>query len=228
LKQALQASYRARGIALEQMHTDGVIPGPSFSDVIDAIEGPANLRPRIDGLADLGLLRGGEGAGDLAALLGSGLVLSLHRVADQRLANALVELSLVVIHARLLAGEQPRRLTRLLVLDEAHRVARSEKLVALLREGRAFGMGAAVGTQYPGDLPDEVQGALATKLFLRNDQDAHVTAVARHLGASGSGLAMLKDKLRRLDRLEGMMVNAHHRPYARVRVLPHHARADRR
>ena len=63
---------------------------------------------------------------------------------------------------------QPRKLTRLLVIDEAWRVASSKHLETLAREGRAFGAGIAIGTQYPGDLPADLSGALGTKIYLKN------------------------------------------------------------
>ena len=44
------------------------------------------------------------------------------------------------------AFAQPRKLTRLLVLDETWRVAHSTHLENLAREGRAFGAGMAIGT----------------------------------------------------------------------------------
>ncbi|MSP63001.1 MAG: hypothetical protein EXR72_22230 [Myxococcales bacterium] len=224
LRRAIIACYVARGLDGARHAATAPIAGPDFSEVLAAIDAAA-LRARLDPLVDLGLLRGG---GDVpSALLSSGLVLDLHLVADPALANALVELALLAIHAHLLGGEQPRRLRRLLVLDEARRVASSSELAWLLREGRAFGLGCAIGTQYPGDLPDEVQGALATKLFLHNDQDAHRAAVCRQLlgTVSGDEALTLRRTLRDLPQLEGFLANPHHRPYRRLRVLPHHARA---
>jgi hypothetical protein len=96
----------------------------------------------------------------------------------------------------------------------------------LLREGRAFGAGFALATQYPGDLSDEVQGALATKLYLHNSQEAHRAAIVRQLSGSASGgeAVALKRFLGSLNKLEGLIANAHHHPFRWVRILPHHAR----
>jgi hypothetical protein len=62
------------------------------------------------------------------------------------------------------SGDQPRRLKRLLVFDEAHRVRDSARLESLAREGRAFGVGIVMGTQFPGDVPETMAGNLATQL----------------------------------------------------------------
>jgi hypothetical protein len=223
----MQAAYRKRGISLEGFTADGPVGGPSFADVLTEISGPPSLLPRLQPFVDLRLLRGdAEVVGDLGSLLNEGAVLDVHELALGNLSDAVVEVMLLGIHARLVAGEQPRRFTRLLVFDEAHRVAGSPDLALLLREGRAFGLGCAIGTQFPGDLDDEIQGSLATKLFLRNDQDAHRSSVTRHLcgAASGPEANDLKKKIRLLEKLQGFFLNAHHRPFQIIKVLPHHAR----
>jgi DNA helicase HerA-like ATPase len=51
-----------------------------------------------------------------------------------------------------------------MVFDEAHRVKDSKRLEQLAREGRAFGVGIVIGTQFPGDIPETMAGNLATQL----------------------------------------------------------------
>ena len=60
----------------------------------------------------------------------------------------MAELIVIRLHGVLVRRDHPRKLTRLLVLDEAWRVATSTHLANLAREGRAFGAGIAIGTQY--------------------------------------------------------------------------------
>jgi hypothetical protein len=228
LNRALQAAYVDAGISLDAFAAHAPVAGPSFADVVAHLEGPATLEPRLRPLVDLRLLRStAEVEGSLADLLAGGTVIDVHGLPIGHLGDALVELMLLGIHAHIVGGDQPRRLTRLLVLDEAHRVAASASLHALLREGRAFGLGCAIGTQFPDDLDDELAGSLATKLFLRNDQDAHRAAIARHLvgATSGPEAAELKRRLRGLDRFEGYFVNAQNRPYRRLKVVPYHERS---
>ena len=64
--------------------------------------------------------------------------------------------------------DQRKRLERLRGdrdLDEAWRLVHSPYLVPLMREGRAFGLGVIIATQFPKDLPAEIAGSAATKLF---------------------------------------------------------------
>jgi hypothetical protein len=231
LAEALKRAYSSRGIALERVRSNEPVRGPAFAEVVAAIQGQPNLRPRLQDFVDLRLLRGDEEtSGSLEDLLSGGTVLSLNRVAvHEKLGEALVELTLLAIHGWLLAREQPRRLTRLLVVDEAHRVATCPELERLLREGRAFGVGFAIGTQYPGDLPDAVQGALASKIFLRNEQEQHRAAVAKQLVAgSGAEAMQTRQRLAQLEKLQGFFVNAQHRPYRAMRVVPYFERVSTR
>ena len=61
-----------------------------------------------------------------------------------------------------LKGEQPRELRRLLVFDEAWRVKEARGCKSWRERGRAFGVGIVIGTQFPGDIPDDLSGTLAT------------------------------------------------------------------
>jgi DNA helicase HerA-like ATPase len=113
-----------------------------------------------------------------------------------------------------------------LVFDEAHRVATNPRLEALGREGRAFGVGIVLGTQYPGDIPEATAGALATQLFLLNNQADHRLRVVRQvLGTtSGTDAQRLLQKLSEMEPGQGLFCNPHHlRTF--VTVLPHWKRA---
>jgi DNA helicase HerA-like ATPase len=112
-----------------------------------------------------------------------------------------------------------------MVFDEAHRVKDSKRLESLAREGRAFGVGIVIGTQFPGDVPETMTGNLATQLFLMNNQAAHRRfVVAQVLGTTSTNEARsLLDQLTRLKPLEGLFMNVHHNGIL-VRVEPHYAR----
>ena len=127
----------------------------------------------------------------------------------------------------LLSRPHPRKLTRLLVLDEAWRVASSAHLENLAREGRAFGAGIAIGTQYPGDLPANLSGALDTKIYLKNQHNEHRKAVVAALcgASSGPAAANLQAVLERLTQFEGLIQNQHYLPYAEFKLLPYFKRA---
>ena len=114
----------------------------------------------------------------------------------------------------------------MMVFDEAHRVANSPKLELLGREGRAFGVGIVLGTQYPSDIPDATAGALATQLFLLNNQAEHRRHVVRQVLGTTAG-AEAQGLLQRLSQLEpgqGLFCNPHHNR-AFVTVVPHWKRS---
>ena len=131
------------------------------------------------------------------------------------------------LHGVLVSRPQPRKLTRLLVLDEAWRVASSKHLENLAREGRAFGAGIAIGTQYPGDLPADLSGALGTKIYLKNQQPDHKKAVVTALCGANSGpdAANLHGILEQLGQFEGLIQNQHYLPFAEFKLLPYFKRA---
>ncbi len=72
---------------------------------------------------------------------------------------------------------------RLLILDEAWRVKDSPHLEPLVREGRAFGLGVIIASQYPDDLTD----AINTKLYFSQSLPEKVRAIQRALSGRGSG-----------------------------------------
>ena len=113
------------------------------------------------------------------------------------------------------------------MLDEAWRVASSTHLENLAREGRAFGAGIAIGTQYPGDLPANLSGALDTKIYLKNQHNEHRKAVVAALCGANSGpaAANLQATLERLTQFEGLIQNQHYLPYAEFKLLPYFKRA---
>src|SRR5262245_332809 len=151
--------------------------------------------------------------------------LKLSDLPNDEIKAALAEIIIIQLHGYALRGDQPRRLKRLLVFDEAHRVRDSARLEALAREGRAFGVGIVIGTQFPGDIPETMAGNLATQLFLMNNQAEHRRSVVRQVHGTTSGTAPrnLLDNLSRLRPLEGLFTNPHHQSVL-LRVVPHFER----
>src|SRR5262245_36323612 len=112
----------------------------------------------------------------------------------------------------------------MMVFDEAHRVRNSRRLESLAREGRAFGVGIVIGTQFPGDIPETMAGNLATQLFLMNNQAQHRRFVVKQVFGTTSGTAPKKllDDLKGLKQFEGCFSNAHQSGL--VRVTPYYQR----
>ena len=175
LRDAMKEAFERRGINPQKwVNADSIRP-PSFDDVVAILEEQKeaknpqaiSLLDRIAALFELGLFpKSDDLPVPFEAMLDERLVLSLFALPTDEIKAALAELIIIRLHGVLLRRAQPRRLTRLLVLDEAWRVASSTHLENLAREGRAFGAGIAIGTQYPGDLPPDLSGALDTKIYL--------------------------------------------------------------
>ena len=109
-------------------------------------------------------------------------------------------------------------------------MSRSAHLENLAREGRAFGVGLAIGTQYPGDLPPDLAGSLATKIYLKNQQPDHKRSVVRSLCGSNTGAQAIEiyDLLDRLEVFEGVIQNQQYTPFSAFRLHPYYARQEAR
>jgi hypothetical protein len=232
LRDAIATTYAGAGIDLR----DWVVPSsrkwPSFSDVEQILHEDQRrhgaLIARLAPLFQLGLFPGDGQAIPFEEMLRGRLVLKLNELPTDEIKAALAEFIIVQLHGFALRGDQPRRLTRLMVFDEAHRIANSPRLEALGREGRAFGVGIVLGTQYPGDIPEATAGALATQLFLLNNQAEHRRHIVRQVLGTTTG-AEAQRLLQRLSELEpgqGLFSNPHH-SRAFVTVLPHWKRPSR-
>jgi hypothetical protein len=114
------------------------------------------------------------------------------------------------------------------VFDEAWRVKDSVRLQELAREGRAFGVGILIGTQFPGDIPENLAGNLATQLLLSNQDPDHRKAVVRTLcgATSGPEAGRLAGQLAVLQKHEGFFRNQQYAPYTLVETLPYYRRGD--
>ena len=231
LKAAIVAAYEEVGVdPREWRRVTGADPAPSFEDVIRILRrGKKNdaLLNRLSKLSDLNLLpHDSDATISFERLLQSRVSLDLHGLPDETTKEAIAEFIIVRLHSFMLRGEQPRQLRRLLVLDEAWRVKDSERLQELAREGRAFGVGVVIGTQFPEDIPDTLSGNLATRLYLYNQNDDHRRAVLRALCGSTSSEAA-RDylaKLQALQKHEGFFHNQQHTPAVLVKTLPHYER----
>lgn len=231
LRDAINGAYQGRGIDPRDWVDPDAEDWPTFDAVVERLrEEPktANIVTRVAPLVELGLFPSTHSGPSFAELMGRKVVLSLSELPTDELKALLAEMIIIQTHGHALRGPQPRRLARMMVFDEAHRVATSQRLEALGREGRAFGISVVIGTQFPGDIPDAVAGTMATQLFLMNGQAKHRQAVVRQVygTTSSSDAKQLNDALARLKPLQGLFTNAHHHPTL-LAVHPHHLRQTR-
>jgi hypothetical protein len=229
LRDAITTTYHNSKIDQREWIDPATTSWPAFDLVLDRLreeKGAASLVIKLSLLSDLGLFRAATtSSASLQHFLDKRVCLKLSELPTDEIKSALAEILIVQLHGYALRGEQPRRLTRMMVFDEAHRVKDSKRLESLAREGRAFGVGIIMGTQFPGDIPESMAGNLATQLFLMNNQAAHRRFVVTQLmGTNATSEARtLFDQLSHLKPLEGLFTNAHHNGIL-VRVTPHYAR----
>ena len=231
LRNAMKTVYETRGIKPKTwISVDESPEPPSFEEVVgllNADDKNAKLLNRLSPLFDLDLFPASADAStSFDSMLKDEVVVLLNGLPNDRIKQAISEFIIVRLHSHALRGEQPRRLRRLLVFDEAWRVKDSVRLQQLAREGRAFGIGIAVGTQFPGDLPDTLTGNLATQLMLFNQNPDERKSVIRMLigTTTGRDAQALETKLQTLQKHEGFFRNQQYAPYILVMTKPHYRR----
>jgi DNA helicase HerA-like ATPase len=204
------------------------LPFDAIREVLERDEhGP--LIGRLSPIFDLGLFAGDSSASTtLEDLLDGRSVVRLSQLPGDEVKNAVAEFLLMALYNHLIRRPQPRALRRLVVFDEAWRLAQSPFLEPLMREGRAFGAGVVIATQYPKDLPDAVAGATATKLFFSQTQVDQLRPVQKALVGKTSGIEaeQLAAVIRAMPPLTCLVQSAHHTPYARTTIRPYFERVD--
>ena len=231
LKDAILAVYRDIGVEPRDWVQPETVDWPPFELVLErlsAATGNESLINKLSLLVELGLfLPRSKSMMSFEQFLSSRVCLRLSDLPSDELKSALAEILIIQIHGHAVRGDQPRKLARMMVFDEAHRVKDSEKLEALAREGRAFGVGIVIGTQFPGDIPETMAGNLATQLFLMNNQAAHRQRVVRQVtGTVTSREARdLLNKVASFAPLDALFDNPHHK-CALLRVKPYYERRN--
>src|SRR5215204_3485682 len=132
----------------------------------------------------------------------------------------------MALYNLLIRQKQTHRLNKLLVLDEAWRLVESPFLEPLIREGRAFGLGVLIATQFPTDLPEPISGSTATKLFFSQTQQPQIreiqrTVISKTSGPEADNLAAV---CRELAPLTCVLHSKQYPPYAHVRINPYFER----
>jgi hypothetical protein len=228
LREGICTAYRGCGVDPQKWVDPASVRWPAFSDALASLDPKQDsaMIAKLTMLVALGLFPSEPIASTFGDLVDGRVCLKLNDLPDDDFKAALAEILIIQLHGHALRGDQPRRLQRLLVFDEAHRVRASARLESLAREGRAFGIGIVIGTQFPGDIRDEMAGNLATQLFLMNNQAEHRNHVVRHIHGTIAtpDARRLQAHLGALKPLQGLFTNPHHKE-ALVDVVPHYQRA---
>jgi DNA-binding Lrp family transcriptional regulator len=228
LREAMKETYAVEGVG-----TRPFLPDPDQRYLpFEAIRGVLireehqTLLGRLSPIFDLGLFSEGDPEQNLSDLLASPTVIRLSQLPGDQVKNAVAEFFLMALYSFLIRREHPHRLERLLVLDEAWRLVNSPFLEPLMREGRAFGLGVIIVTQFPRDLLEQIAGSTATRLFFNQTKAEQVREIQRTLVGKTSGAEAdhLGSLIRGLAPLECVLQNFQYKPWVKFKSIPYYAR----
>ncbi len=162
-----------------------------------------------------------------ALLAEQSAVIRLSQLPGDEVKNAVAEFFLMALYNHLIRQPRPHALRRLRVLCEAWRLVQSPFLELLMLEGRSFGLGVLLASQFPKDLPSMIAGSARTHLYFSQAKPENIREVQEALtgkttGAHAEHVGVTVWGLPPLTRL---IQNHQYAPYARVAVVPYGARA---
>jgi hypothetical protein len=229
LREAIKETYSISGVGAKPF-VPGLgqqyLPFDAIRDVL-VREEAQTLLGRLSPVFDLGLFSAsGDETASLAELLATPSVIRLSQLPGDQVKNAVAEFFLLALYGFLIRREQPHKLERILVLDEAWRLVNSPKLQPLMREGRAFGLGVVIATQFPRDLPENIAGSTATRIFFNQTKAEQIREIQRTLVGKTTGQEAdhLGNLIRGLAPLECVFQNIHYKPWVRLRAIPYYSR----
>lgn len=147
---------------------------PTLDDVLRRVEQAernkqtTNLVARCRPLLEMDVFRPPADSRDaFADALHRGLVIDLHNVASETLQIAAGAFLLRKLYRDMFQWGYAERLRLVIVLDEAHRLARDITLPKIMKEGRKFGVAVVVASQGIGDFHADVLNNAGTKIAFR-------------------------------------------------------------
>ena len=229
LREAIQGAYQDAGIPAGAFKPAVDQAWPQFQAVKVKLGEPrgkdkspnGELIGHMSPIFDFGLFSSPD-ARSFAAIANANTVIRLGQLPGNEVKNSVAEFFLMALYNHLIRQPQSHSLSHVLVLDEAWRVANSPFLEPLMREGRAFGLGIFVATQFPTDLPTVVSGNAASQLFFSQSDPTQVTEVERIM--AGHRDDAVGDAVRGLLPLQALLHNKQYAPYAKFDAKPYFAR----
>ena len=229
LREAIKQSYEHAGIPLRPGRLPAGESFPAFDAVRrELVEDKANepLLGRLSPIFDLGLFSVESEQSNFDDFLEASVVIRLGQLPSDEVKNSVAEFFLMALYNHLVRRPQVHTLGRLLVLDEAWRVVDSPFLTPLMREGRAFGLGVVIASQFPRDLPEAVRGSTATRLYFSQGQVEQIREIQRTIVGKTSGpeAEHVASVVRGLTPLSCVMHSTQYTPFVRVAVTPYFRR----
>lgn len=231
LREAIKSVYQDAGLHDKPFVPKGV-KWPTFDQVKEKLKGSkdnAGILGRLSPIFDFGFFSGEE-AGSFDQVASSNVVIRLAALPGNEIKNAVAELFLMGLYNHLVVQPQKQTLASVLVLDEAWRVVNSPFLEPLLREGRAFGLGVFVASQFPTDLPNTVGGTVATQLFFGQSTPDQISEIERIIAGHtwGADSDRIGDTIRDLPPLSCLFFNRQYRPFVVIKARPYFLRVQDR
>jgi hypothetical protein len=230
LREALKDAYDSQGLRMQPFAPAEGQKYPSFDEVHAILRrgGKDNeaLLGRLSPIFDLSLFASEQPDAAFTRLVEQSAVIRLSQLPGDEVKNAVAEFFLMALYNHLIRQRHPHALRRLLVLDEAWRLVESPFLEPLMREGRAFGLGVILASQFPKDLPPVIAGSAKTHLYFSQAKPENVREVQKALTGktTGADAEHIGVTVRGLPPLTCLMQNSQYSPYARVAVVPYYTR----
>ena len=229
LREAMKTVYETAGVPTRAFVPDADQTYPAFEAVQDELREDKDnqaLLGRMSPIFDLELFSSGAQVSDFASVVERSTVIRLAQLPGDEVKNSVAEFFLMALYNYLIRQPQSHSLARLAVFDEAWRLVESPFLEPLMREGRAFGLGVVIASQFPTDLPTAVAGSTATKLYFSQTnveqiRDIQRTILGKTSGADADHLASI---MRGLPPLTCVLYSKQFPRFVRVTINPYFER----
>ena len=166
----IRDAYRNRGF--DSANGDR-LSYPTMEEVLNGLEEGervrrvANVSARLRPLLEMDVFRPVDDSPNLLDTIRSGLVIDVHNLYAETAQLAVGAFVLRKLYKDMFRWGEASNLRLVVVLDEAHRLAKDITLPKLMKEGRKFGIAVVVASQGLGDFHQDVLGNAGTKVIYR-------------------------------------------------------------
>ncbi|MFT4037697.1 MAG: ATP-binding protein [Thermomicrobiales bacterium] len=199
---ALQSLYRQRGYGTPREDNQEPRKPPTFAALSRALEraekdnNTRNLLARTRMLFEFELFTPADDNPDqFDDLLRRGLVITLNQVGGDEIPLALSSFLLRQIYLAMIKWPIADRLRLVIVLDEAHRLAKDTTLPKIMKEGRKYGVAVVIASQSIGDFHPDIPANAGTKVSFRINNPESRKVAQYFGGAPGTDYAAMLENL---------------------------------
>ncbi len=182
---------------------------------------PVSVRHILGDLTQYQIFTDGPPLGEV---ISENIVFGLNRIPGNGQTTVLAGAFLLSSIGLAIQGMEPvaNTIRYVVVVDEAHRVARIRAVDLMVKEGRSKGLAVILATQSPGDLPETVDTNAQTRICFRLSDAIIATQAARKLDSNDRTLAQ---RIRTLETGEALVSMEGQHPLS-VRMLQHYRDND--